>query len=74
YNLKVVVITGLANTRKFLDDVVTGKRHYDVFEVMACPSGCVGGAGQPKNINKSAPQRRAMGLLGYDERLNLRYS
>lgn len=74
YNLRVVVITGLANTRKFLDEVASGKRHYDIFEVMACPSGCVGGAGQPKNVNKSAPQRRAMGLLGYDERLNLRYS
>lgn len=74
YNLKVVVITGLANTRKFLDEIANGKRHYDMFEVMACPSGCVGGAGQPKNVNKSTPQRRAMGLLGYDERLNLRYS
>ena len=74
YSLKVVVITGLNNTRKFLDEVVTGKRHYDMFEVMACPSGCVGGAGQPKNVNKSAPHRRAMGLLNYDEKLNLRYS
>lgn len=74
YNLKVVVITGLDNARKFLDDVKNGKNHYDILEVMACPSGCVGGAGQPKNINKSAPYRRAMGLLNYDEKLNLRYS
>ena len=74
YSLKVLVITGLNNTRKFLDEVISGKRHYDVFEVMACPSGCVGGAGQPKNVNKSAPHRRAMGLLNYDEKLNLRYS
>lgn len=74
YNLKVVVITGLANTRKFLDDVSSGKKHYDIFEVMACPSGCVGGAGQPKNVIPSTAQRRAMGLLGYDDRLNLRYS
>lgn len=74
YNLKVVVITGLKNARPFLDEVVKNKRHYDMFEVMACPSGCVGGAGQPKNVNKSAPYRRAMGLLNYDEKSNLRYS
>lgn len=74
YNLKVVVITGLNNARKFLDEVVEGKHHYDIFEVMACPNGCVGGAGQPKNVNKSAVYRRSMGLLNYDEKLNLRYS
>jgi len=74
YKLKVVVITGLNNTRKFLDELSKGKSSYDIFEVMACPSGCVGGAGQPKNVNKSAPYRRAMGLLNYDEKLNLRYS
>ncbi len=74
YNLKVLVVTGLKNARSFLDDIAKGKRHYDIMEVMACPSGCVGGAGQPKNVNKSAPYRRAMGLLNYDEKLNLRYS
>jgi len=74
YKLKVAVITGLKNASKILDDILSGKRYYDMLEVMACPSGCVGGAGQPKNVNKTAPYRRAMGLLGYDEKLNLRYS
>ena len=74
YKLKVAVVTGLINARKFLDDVKQGKCKYDMIEVMACPSGCAGGAGQPKNVNKSSPHRRAMGLLSYDEQLNLRYS
>lgn len=74
YKLNVAVITGLNNARKVLDDQLSGKKHYDMIEVMACPSGCVGGAGQPKNVNKSAPYRRSMGLLNYDEKLNLRYS
>ncbi len=74
YKLKVAVVVGLANARKFLDDISKGKKRYDMIEVMACPSGCVGGAGQPKNVNKSAAYRRAMGLLNYDEKLNLRYS
>lgn len=74
YRLKVAVIVGLKNTRQILDDLAKRNHKYDLIEVMACPSGCVGGAGQPKNVNKSAPYRRAMGLLNYDEKLNLRYS
>lgn len=74
YSLKVAVITGLNNARPFLNDIQSGKSRYDMLEVMACPSGCVGGGGQPKNVNKSASYRRGMGLLGYDEKLNLRYS
>jgi len=27
--------------------IKSGEAHYDFIEVMACPGGCVGGAGQP---------------------------
>lgn len=74
YKLNVVAVVGLKNARKVLQDAKDKKIHFDVMEVMACPEGCVGGAGQPKNINKSAPYRRGMALLDYDQHLNLRYS
>ena len=74
YRLNVVAVVGLKNAKKVLQDAKDKKIHFDVMEVMACPEGCVGGAGQPKNINKSAPYRRGMSLLDYDQNLNLRYS
>lgn len=74
YKLNVVAVVGLKNAKKVLQDAKDKKIHFDVMEVMACPEGCVGGAGQPKNINKSAPYRRGMALLDYDQNLNLRYS
>ncbi len=45
--LKVAVVSGTANARKILKMIDEGK-HYDFIEVMACPSGCISGAGQPK--------------------------
>ncbi len=45
--LKVCAVSGLKNTRKLLDKLK--KFDFDFVEVMACPNGCVGGGGQPKN-------------------------
>lgn len=38
---------GLGNARKLLDKVRKGEVQYHAIEVMACPGGCIGGAGQP---------------------------
>jgi NADH-quinone oxidoreductase subunit G len=45
--LKLAVVHGLRNARVVAEQVRAGKSHYDLIEVMACPGGCVGGAGQP---------------------------
>ena len=45
--VKVAVAHGLKNARKVLDNVKSGKAHYDFIEIMACPGGCVNGGGQP---------------------------
>ncbi len=44
--LKVCVVSGLGEARKVIEDIVSGKAHYDFVEVMACPGGCVNGGGQ----------------------------
>ena len=44
--IKVAIVNGLANARQLLEDIKSGKAHYDLVEVMACPGGCVGGAGR----------------------------
>ena len=45
--LKVAVVSGLANAKKLLDKVRSGKVDYQFIEIMACPGGCVNGGGQP---------------------------
>ncbi len=45
--VKVAVVSGLANARTLLDDIKAGKREYHFIEMMACPGGCINGGGQP---------------------------
>ncbi len=44
--LRIAVVSGLANAATLIERIKAGE-HYDFVEVMACPGGCVGGAGQP---------------------------
>lgn len=44
--LKLCVVSGLGNARQVVEDIMSGKNHYDFVEVMACPGGCVNGGGQ----------------------------
>ncbi|TCK87952.1 NAD(P)-dependent iron-only hydrogenase catalytic subunit [Natranaerovirga hydrolytica] len=46
--LNVGIAHGLSHARKLLDEIKEGNpRNLHVIEVMACPGGCIGGAGQP---------------------------
>ena len=47
FPLKVCVAHTLGNARIVMDRLRAGKLDYHVVEVMACPGGCIGGAGQP---------------------------
>jgi NADP-reducing hydrogenase subunit HndD len=47
-DVSVAVASGLANARKLLEDVKTGRANYHFIEIMACPGGCVNGGGQPQ--------------------------
>ena len=47
FPLKVCVVHTLSNARMVMDKLRAGKLEYHVVEVMACPGGCIGGAGQP---------------------------
>lgn len=47
-DINVAVASGLANARKVLDDVKSGKANYHMIEIMGCPGGCVNGGGQPQ--------------------------
>ncbi|MDD4703780.1 MAG: NADH-dependent [FeFe] hydrogenase, group A6 [Bacteroidales bacterium] len=45
--IKIGIAHGLSNARQLLDQVRKGNSGFHAIEVMACPGGCIGGAGQP---------------------------
>ena len=44
--LRLAVVSGLSNARGLIERIKAGE-HFDFVEVMACPGGCIAGAGQP---------------------------
>jgi NADH-quinone oxidoreductase subunit G len=72
--IKLCIVHGLKNARKVAEMVKDGTCPYHIIEVMACPGGCVGGAGQPVNFDHGAVARRAQGLYEADKMLQLHTS
>ncbi|MHC4885780.1 MAG: NADH-dependent [FeFe] hydrogenase, group A6 [Planctomycetota bacterium] len=64
--VRVAVAHGLANAASLAKDVRDGTSEYDFIEVMACPGGCVSGAGQPIAQNPEARVRRSQALYQAD--------
>jgi len=64
--LKTCVTHGLANAKKVMDNVVSGKSHYHFIEVMACPGGCLGGGGQPIPTNMKIRKQRTEAIYRED--------
>ena len=54
YYLKVAVINKLSTVSSKYDEL----KKYDFVEVMACPGGCIGGAGQPLGAIKDMKEVR----------------
>ncbi|MFO7977850.1 MAG: NADH-dependent [FeFe] hydrogenase, group A6 [Bacteroidales bacterium] len=53
-DINIGIAHGLGNARKLLEDIKAGKSNYHAIEIMACPSGCVGGGGQPLHHGDSS--------------------
>ena len=66
-DVKICVVSGLANARKVLEAIKSGEKSYHFIEVMACPGGCVMGGGQPLNGTKVVrAETRTRGLYAAD--------
>ena len=63
---RVAIVHGLKNAGLLLDRIKAGEANYDFIEVMACPEGCISGAGQP-HTNAAARKARARGLYRADK-------
>ena len=72
--VRIAVASGLANARKLVEAIRSGKAVYDFVEVMACPGGCSGGGGQPIADNRELAGPRGEGLYRIDREETLRFS
>lgn len=63
--LRVAAVSGLGNTEKLIQKIESGEEHFDFVEVMACPGGCISGAGQPFS-RRTTKQQRIAGLYKSD--------
>ncbi len=73
-NIKYAVIQTLGEARKVLENIKNNKNDYDFIEVMACPGGCIGGGGQPKNTNMEIIKKRAQAIYNIDANKTIRKS
>ena len=70
--LRLAMVHGLANAKRVIDQVRAGTCPYDFVEVMSCPGGCVGGAGQPcATDHPKALRARTQGLYKADKMLDV---
>lgn len=72
-NLRVAVVSGLGNAEKLIEKIKNDEDHFDFVEVMACPYGCISGAGQPF-VYKEGKEKRAAGLYKSDNSSLIRRS
>lgn len=78
-DVKVCVVSGLANARKVMEEVQAGTSPYHFIEVMSCPGGCVNGGGQPivdsfVRNNNDVRAIRAKAIYDTDAKMDLRKS
>ncbi|MDR2461578.1 MAG: [FeFe] hydrogenase, group A [Deltaproteobacteria bacterium] len=71
--LSIAVVSGLGNVGRLLEDILSGKKVFDFVEVMACPGGCVCGAGQPY-VPLSVKEIRGKGLYAIDKLMSYKRS
>ena len=64
--IRIAVVHGLAHAQELLKKIEAGEVDYHLIEVMTCPTGCVGGAGQPIG-RKDKKLERAAGLYTADK-------
>ncbi|HSV77232.1 MAG TPA: NADH-dependent [FeFe] hydrogenase, group A6 [Bacteroidales bacterium] len=73
-DLKVGIAHGLVNAKILVDRIREGNSGFHFVEVMACPSGCIGGGGQPIPTTLEIRKKRAAGIYEEDEQMTLRKS
>jgi NADH-quinone oxidoreductase subunit G len=69
--VRFAIVYGLANARTICEQAKAKTCVYDFVEVMACPGGCINGAGQPVSYNWETIKKRGQSLYEADASLQL---
>lgn len=73
--VRVAVISGLHNAEPIIEKIIQGiDVGYDLIEVMACPGGCICGAGHPVPEKVDALEKRQQILVNIDKTSKYRKS
>lgn len=72
--VKVAVAHTLSNAKILMDKVRQGQTNYHFIEMMACPGGCIGGAGQPIVMATELRQKRMDSIYECDTANTIRKS
>lgn len=73
-DVNVAVVNGIGNIDPILDEIAEGKSKYHFIEVMACPSGCINGGGQPIHQKPEKVKKRIQALYDIDAKMKHRKS
>ncbi len=69
--LKLAIVHGLQNAKNVIEQIQRGELDADLVEIMACPGGCIGGAGQPVTRDPEVRRSRGRSLYDADKTLDL---
>jgi len=69
--IRVAIVSGLKNADNLIKAMLAGEKSYDFVEVMACPGGCIAGAGQPFT-DEAGKKLRSGGLYEADRMSNIK--
>nr|WP_320132653.1 [FeFe] hydrogenase, group A [uncultured Holophaga sp.] len=69
--VRMAVVHGLAEAQRLVKEIQAGTVEVDFVEVMACPGGCVGGAGQPVAHSAAVRRQRSKAIHQIDAALDL---
>jgi len=72
--IKAAVVYGLRNARELCREIAAGTCEYQIIEIMACPGGCINGAGQPVTYNAATVKKRGNSLYEIDKAAAVRMS
>lgn len=70
--VRIAIVSGLKNTSDLIERIKAGER-FDFIEVMACPGGCINGAGQPFAMHNEK-EARGKGLYAADKLCSIKRS
>ena len=73
--VRVAVISGLNNAEPIIQKIINGEDvGYDLIEIMACPGGCISGAGHPVPEKIDSLEKREKVIVDIDKSSKLRKS